>query len=361
MFHIDGGFNFTYKAFMKTNRRINSLKTITVLAAIIFGLSPWLKADVVVLQSGAVITGNVLQQDANGVLLQTPYGTYRYPLTTVSDVKKEAATAPHVSNNGQIIPDWAQIVSLLATNGWAAGLKQVPATMIETGDFKSVPYVSFRSGDGGYEINIYGDLNHPAAIQIGAMNYQRQTALEKSNCVNFACSVLENHDVRQTIRTLNFDQQDTEQNGGLTIQTILPGAWGSYGGWWVSVRNDAALASAQASQAELSALTQPVVAATTNASMTTPTAVATAPQPTLPNTQPVTTTTTEPVTTYDATYGVAGWSQEEMASAHPATSSATTYPSATGPYKAAASSAALVYPRSYSRTDGTYDRADVRR
>jgi hypothetical protein len=360
MFHIDGRFNFTYKAFMKLNQRIASRKTIALLAVIIFALSPALKADVVVLQSGAVITGNVLQQDANGVLLQTPYGTYRYPLTAITDVKKEAATAPHVSNNGQIIPDWAQIVSILATNGWAAGLKQVPATMIETGSFKNVPYVSFRSGDGGYEINIYGDLNHPAAIQIGAMNYQHQTALEKSNCVNFACSVLEDHGVRTTIRALNFDQKDTEQNAGLTIQTILPGEWGSYGGWWVSVQNDTALASAQASEAELLALAQPVVAPATSASVAASPDVATAPQPALPNTQPVTTTTT--TTTYGSTYVVAsGWSQEELANARPVTPPpATTMPSATGPYKAATASG-NVYPRSYNRADGAYARADVRR
>src|SRR5450432_3462687 len=172
---------------MKSNKRTNLV--FGLLAVIVFGLLPLLKADVVVLQSGVVLTGNILQQDANGLLLQTESGTYRYPLALIKEVKKEAATAPHVSNNGQVIPDWAQIVSILATNGWAAGLKQVPATMIETGNFKNVPYVSFRSGDGGYEINIYGDLNHPAAVQIGAMNYQHQTAQEKSNCVNFACSV----------------------------------------------------------------------------------------------------------------------------------------------------------------------------
>ena len=334
---------------MKINPPARPVKPFAIFAAIIFGLSPLVKADVVVLQNGTVVTGSILQQDANGVLLQTQFGTYRYPLTAVSDVKKEAATAPHVSNNGQVIPDWAQIVSILATNGWAAGLKQVPATMIETGIFKNIPYVSFRSGDGGYELNIYGDLNHPAAVQIGAMNYQHQTAQEKSNCVNFACSVLENHDVRQIIRALNFDQKDTEQNAGLTIETILPGEWGSYGGWWVSVRNAAALASAQASQAELLALTQPPAGAAQTAVTTTN--VANAPQPALPNTQPVvttTTTTTTPVTTYDTTYGVAGWSQEEMAQARPVTPSpATTVPAATDTYRPA-SSAPVVYPRSYS-------------
>jgi hypothetical protein len=347
---------------MKTNKQTNSCKVFGLLAAIILGLSPLLKADVVVLQSGAVITGNVLQQDASGVLLQTASGTYRYPMTAISDVKKEAASAPHVSNNGQVIPDWAQMLSILATNGWADGLKQVPATMIETGSFKNVPYVSFRCGSGLYEVNIYGDLNHPAAVQIGAMNYLHQTALEKTNCVNFICSVLADADARKAVRALNFDQKATAKSGGLTIETVLPGEWGSYGGWWVSVRNDNALASAQASEAELLAIAQPGIAAATTTNVAAPAAVATAPQATLPTTQPVV-TTTEPgvVTTYGATYAAAGWTADELANARPVTPPpATTYPSATGANKPA-STTGMVYPRSYNRTDGTYGHADVRR
>jgi hypothetical protein len=345
---------------MKTNKRTNSGKVFGLLAAISFGLLPMLKADVIVLQSGAVITGYILQQDANGVLIQMTYGTFRYSLNSISDVKKEAASAPHVSSNGQIIPDWAQIVSILATNDWADGLKQVPATMIESGVWKNVPYVSFRCGDGGYEVNIFGDLNHPAAVQIGAMNYLHQTFAEKTNCINFICSVLASSADRKVIRALNFDQKDTEQNGGMTIQTILPGEWGSYGGWWVSVQNDTALASAQASEAELLALTQPRIAPAITTNLPVQPAIANAPQPTLPNTQPVV-TTTEPgvVTTYGATYAAADWTQEELANAHPATPAPappTDYPSATGADKSAAT-ADMVYPRSYGRTDGTYGRS----
>jgi hypothetical protein len=337
------------------------VKAFAILTALVFGLTPLLKADVVVLQSGAVITGNILQQDANGILLQTKYCTYRYPLNSISDVKKEAASAPHVSSNGQIIPDWAQIISILATNSWAAGLKQVPATMIETGTFKNVPYVSFRCGDGGYEMNIYGDLNHPAAVQIGAMNYLHQTALEKSNCVNFACSVLEDAAVRKTIRNLNFDQKDTGQNGGMTVQTILPGEWGSYGGWWVSVQNDNALASAQASEAEILAIAQSRVAPMITTNSPTQSAIANAPQAALPNAQPVAVTGSGVVTTDGATYAAADWTQQELANARPVTPPpSAAYPSATDAYKPA-STAGMVYPRSYSHADGTYGRADARR
>jgi hypothetical protein len=351
---------------MKTYKRTNSGKIFGLLALIGFGLwlQPLLKADVVVLQNGSVITGNVLQQDGDGVLIQMESGTYRFPLSSVSDVKKEAAAAPHVSNNGKRIPDWAQIVSLLANTGWSQGLKQVPATMIESGVWKNVPYVSFRCRSGGYEVNIFGDLNNPAAVQIGAMSYLSQNAEAKSNCVNFICSVLASADARKIVRSLNWNQKDTQKNAGMTFTTTLPGEWGSYGGWWVSVYNDSALANAQASETELLVITQPRVAANAQPAATTTNVVAQPdaanPQPAAAPAQPVA-TTTEPgvVTTYGATYGAyPGWTAEEMATARPVTpasnpASTGDYPSATG--NKPASTVDKVYPRTYDRSAGTYD------
>jgi hypothetical protein len=190
-----------------------------------------LNADVLVLQSGVVIAGNILQQDNSGVLMQMEYGIFRYPSAIIKEVRKEAATAPHVSNNGQVIPDWAQIVTLLANHDWAPEIKQVPATVINYGKFNNVPYVSFRCAAGGYELNIFGDLNNPAAVEIGAMSYLNNNAAAKSNCVNFICSILANTADRKIVRTLNWSQKDVQQNGNLSFETLMPGEWGSYGGW----------------------------------------------------------------------------------------------------------------------------------
>jgi hypothetical protein len=346
---------------MNKNQRTNLLRSFKLLAVFGFGLlfQPSLKADVVILQSGAVVTGNVLQQDANGVLLQTESGTYRYPLAWIRDVKKEAAAAPHVSNNGQSIPDWAQIVSLLANNGWAQGLKQVPAAVISDGTWANVPYISFRCASGGYEINIFGDLNRPAGIQVGTLNYLNQNAEAKSNCVVFMRSVLASADDRKMVRTLNLNQKDLKQQGGMTAETILPGEPGSYGGWWVSVYNENALANSHASEAELLGLAQPRVAAAQPAAATATNAAAqpdaAASQPAATTDQPVA-TTTQPgvITTYGATYG---WTAEELAAARPVTPAAkpadtAAYPTATGNMPSGASD--KVYPRTYDRTAGSY-------
>jgi hypothetical protein len=350
---------------MNVDKRAFSVRTCTLLAVIgfAFGIQPSLKADVVVLKNGGVLSGTVLQQDANGVLIQTETGTYRYPQSWIQEVKKEPAAAPHVANNSRRIPDWAQIVSLLANNPWANGLQQVPATMIETGPWKNVPYVSFRCAAGGYEVNIYGDLNAPAAIQIGAMSYLSQDPGAKTNCVNFICSVLTNASDRKMVRGLSWDQPVTNQSGGMTFETLVPGEWGSYGGWWVAVRNDVALANAQASEAELLAITQARDAAAPPMAAPAPQPAATATngaaQPEAAAAQPAVATTEPGVyTTYGATYGYAGWTREELAAARPVAPApvapATPYPSVTSQPTLPANAGDRVYPRSYDRSGGGY-------
>ncbi len=244
---------------MKTNQLTKSLKTVKLIAAC--GLALWcptlLNADVVILEKGGVLTGKVLKQDDDGVLIQMESGTHRYPRSWIKEVKKEPAAAPHVSNNGQRIPDWAQIVTLLANTKWSDGLKQVPATMIETGIWKNVPYISFQCQYAGYELNIFGDLGKPAAVQIGAMSFLKNSDEARSNCVSFICSVLANADDRKMVRALSWQQKDVQKNKGMTFETVMPGEQGSYGGWWVSVYSEDALAASRASDEELLTFTQP--------------------------------------------------------------------------------------------------------
>jgi|GEM_PF-1308458 hypothetical protein len=337
---------------MKKYTQNNLGRVLGLLAVLGLGLlfPPSLKADVVVLQNGAVITGNILQQDGNGVLLQMESGTFRYPLAMIKEVRKEAATAPHVSNNGKVIPDWAQIISLLAKNGWATEIKQVPATVINYGKYDNVPYVSFRCASSGYEINIFGDLNNPAAVEIGAMTYLKDDNQAKSNCVNFICSVLANAADRKIVRALNWSQKDVQQNESMAFETLMPGEWGSYGGWWVMAFDRTALASAAASETELLAMTQSRSA--------TAQSVMAAAQPGMTNivaqsgvatSQPTAATTEPGMITSDGTYSTApGWTAEELANARPVTAAVA---------NPAANPVAVsdnVYPRTYSRTGGTY-------
>ncbi len=274
------------------------------------------KADVVILETGRVINGTILQQDDEGVLIQMDYGTYRYPKSWVKDVRKETIDSPGQTNGTQRIPSWAKIVSTLATNGWAHELKQIPAPVIDRGFLKNVPYVSFSCNSGGYEVNIYGDLDKPAAVQVGAIKYLVNNDDARTNCVNFLSSLLAEDD-QTAVRALSMSRKDMENKNGMTFENMLPFEPDAYGGWWMSVYDENALTHARASGSELLSITQPGVI--TNS------------QPVWGTAQPAATT---PVSNDS-------WTPDEMTNAPPA----------------AASHAAhghRVYVRAYTRKNGTY-------
>ena len=146
------------------------------------------------------------------------------------------------------------------------------------------------------------------------------------------------------VRALNWNQKDVQQNGSLSFETLLPGEWGSYGGWWVMAYDRTALANAAASEAELLALTQPQVAAPQPVPAATQPAATTANDIIIINTnapppeaavQPATTT---PTTNYGYGYGYGyGWIRRmNLRAARPVTA-------------AAAATPVRQYPRSYCR------------
>lgn len=67
-----------------------------------------------------------------------------------------------------------------------AGLVQIPATVIDKGVLRNVPYKSYRAGD--YEVNVYGDPDQPARVEIGVYRSLLTSQDAKHNCVDFLTS-----------------------------------------------------------------------------------------------------------------------------------------------------------------------------
>src|SRR5207249_3122550 len=68
-------------------------------------------------------------------------------------------------------------------------LEQIPATVIDKGILKNVPYLSHRSGD--YEFNVYGDPEAPSGIEIGIYNQLLADPSAKERCVNLMVALLD--------------------------------------------------------------------------------------------------------------------------------------------------------------------------
>lgn len=153
----------------------------------------------------------------------------------------------------------------LAKEPWATNLKQIPATVIDVGNLRFVPYVSYRCGE-DYEVNVYGDPEAPSGVEIGVYRSLLSSEQAKDNCLTFIRSVL-GDSVDAAIVGVLDRQQDLVTRKGLTIEITPPTGEDAYGGWWISVYDVSALDAARASKTELADITVPkksVAASDTN-------------------------------------------------------------------------------------------------
>jgi hypothetical protein len=206
-------------------------------------------------------TGEVLQQDDNVVAVKGDYGTVTYQKSSVKDVRLTSSdgagnTLEFTETNR--IPSWGKIVSDLTKPAWADKVRQIPATVIDEGVLKNVPYVSFHCSGDCYELNIYGDLDNPAGVEIGVLKNLANNERARSNCVNFIASVLTQFDDQRIARSLKHSKQ-VVTNEDLTFEITLPDEPDAYGGWWISVYSESELESARASGKDMLSITEPMV------------------------------------------------------------------------------------------------------
>jgi len=209
------------------------------------------RGDVITLSESNVVNGTILRTNTTDILVLTEYSTVSCAKSNIVSVTFEPASFS-LSPNGRL-PDFRTTLRLLAVQSWASELKQIPATVIDNGPMKNVPYLSFRCGD-DYEVNIYGDLDHPAAIEAGTYRKLKADPLAKSHCENFILSLLRDSADKDIVKGLSWEQ-DLKTRDGLTFEVTPPTAPDAYEGWWLSVYSETELAHSCASEKELKEIT----------------------------------------------------------------------------------------------------------
>lgn len=130
-------------------------------------------------------------------------------------------------------------------------LKQIPATVIDKGPLRHVPYVSHRAGD--LEVNVYGDPDAPACIEIGLFAADPKRRAAGRDALAGLLPVPEDGDV---LRTLDLAKGKSTR-AGLTFEITPETAPDAYGGWWASVYDAKALEGARATEADLKNVSGP--------------------------------------------------------------------------------------------------------
>jgi hypothetical protein len=227
-----------------------------------FALTAPSRADSIVLVDGHVLSGTVLRTNGSELFVIQRSGTTLVSTTNVQSVVS-SNVFPYASASR--IPGFEHVLLTLNTQSWASSLKQIPASVIDRGPMKNVPYVSFRCGE-TYEINVYGDLANPAGVEVGVYGRSTTDSLAKIRCENLVSSLVLQDD-QFVVRALNWEG-DLKVKDGLTFEVTPPSAPDAYGGWWISVYSESQLEAARATDAELKEITMSNAASDANSEWT---------------------------------------------------------------------------------------------
>jgi hypothetical protein len=207
-----------------------------------------LVADTLVLLNNSTVSGTIIQTNGDDILLLTDFAAYDFSKANTKEIKIEpAAIVEHL--NTDRVPDFKQIILYLSKQLWATNICPIPATVIFKGILRNVPYTSFRCAD-DYEVNVYGDLEHPAGFEIGVYRKLLADESAKSNCVKFITGLLNQSKDKEIVETLDRNK-DLKLRDELTFEITPPTADDSYDGWWISVYSENKLNLARASGPEL--------------------------------------------------------------------------------------------------------------
>lgn len=213
--------------------------------------------DGLLLKNGETVHGLIIKNTRDAVVMQERFGEKSYPKSEIVRIYDEPDIGMEftdVIRKGDL-PAWRVIANDLRTRDAIKSFVEIPATAIDNGEFKNVPYMSFRINQNG-ELNVYGDPDDPAGIEIGL--YGSRSGNDKFRKVirSYLAGFLTTREEVGALYSIDFNG-GIAQAGDMTIEITPKTAPDAYGAWWISLYNKKALAAVRLSDAEYHKLTRP--------------------------------------------------------------------------------------------------------
>lgn len=214
--------------------------------------------DTIQLTSGKTLRGLIVKQTNSGVTIQLPYGEQTIKnedIVRIRNVDDDEMWFTRVLTPGAL-PPWRIIANDLRNQDEIKTFQQIPATGVDNGMFKNVPYISFRANQ-FIELNIYGDPDDPAGIELGIFGSRRSSKETHQILRQFLGSYLTTTDEIRALYSMN-QKGDLRKVGPISIEITPPDAPDAYGAWWISFFNEKKLNKIRLSDAAYAKLTMPV-------------------------------------------------------------------------------------------------------
>lgn len=209
------------------------------------------------MNDGRTLRGLILKNTAASVLFQTGKEELLVPKDQIRRIHDEIdgeIVFPDIAGKGRL-PSWRAMVADLRNHDDIRSLQHIPATTIESGLFKNIPYLSFRINEQS-EFNVYGDPNDPVAIEFGMYGRQRNNPKYRQIVREFLAGHLHTREEIATLYGLRLTG-DERRAGHLAFKVTPPSEADAYGGWWISVFDPKRMDKARVSDAQYAAVTLP--------------------------------------------------------------------------------------------------------
>lgn len=194
-----------------------------------------LMPDTIVMNDGRTFHGLIIRNDAVKVVLQQRMGEVEIPKSYIRRIEDQADSGVYFADivDPGKLPPWRMIVQDLRSDDTIRSFRQIPATTIDNGYLRNIPYLSFRI-NAKVELNVYGNPEDPVCIEFGIYERGEKITRFKKIIRAYLAGVLSS---RKEIAALySLDEKGGKTRvGKFTFQITPPTAPDAYGGWWISI------------------------------------------------------------------------------------------------------------------------------
>jgi len=213
--------------------------------------------DELQMKDGRHLRGLILKNSADTVLFQTASGEQLIPKDAILRIREEAERdiyLAQVTGNGKL-PSWTAIVHDFRDHDEVWRLQLIPSAAITSGDFRSIPYLSFNVNKFG-KLNILGDPSDPVGIQFAIFGKKGRSSKYHRIVREFLAGHLNSRKEIAALYSLS-PRGDLKRAGDLAFQVTPPSSPDAHGAWAITVYDPARLDRARVSDRRYAALTHP--------------------------------------------------------------------------------------------------------
>ena len=214
--------------------------------------------DDIELKDGRVLGGLIVKKTPDYVVLQTHTSEIKIPsesIRRIDDLPDDGVYFTELTRPGEL-PSWRSMVEDLRKEDAIKSFETIPATAIDVGHLRNVPYLSFRINEAS-EMNVYGDPRNPAAVEFGVYGKGAGSMKRQRIIREFIAGHLNSQDEVKALYSLDLKKGGTVKCGKLEFSITPPEAEDSYGGRWFCVYDPKRLEKARVSNAAYAKVTKP--------------------------------------------------------------------------------------------------------